>query len=198
MITIRRFHCNSYPMRKSFVPRLQSTENVYNPTTSVKWRFHNSLLQIEPGGTSELEHGFHQAFDLLQSNQRTACQSIVVFVTDGKDTDGESVRCGPGYYTRSGYVPGPVCKYNWTKVWSALDDRNERANPRARVFSYLIKDDGEIFPGESRNYLQWLFLLYFIEISHAVNYMYTCAVCMTIFKDNNKKFKELRVNFFWR
>lgn len=35
MITIR-FHCNSYPMRKSFVPRLQLTENVYNPTTSVK------------------------------------------------------------------------------------------------------------------------------------------------------------------
>lgn len=72
----------------------------------------------------------------------------MVFVTDGKDTDGESVRCGPGYYTRSGYVPGPVCKYNWTKVWSALDDRNKRANPQARVFSYLIKDDGEIFPGE--------------------------------------------------
>ena len=29
-----------------------------------------------------------------------------------------------GYYTRSGYVPGPVCKYNWTKVWKVADDRN--------------------------------------------------------------------------
>jgi hypothetical protein len=36
------------------------------------------------------------AFDLLNSSQRTACQSIVVFITDGKDTDGESVRCGAG------------------------------------------------------------------------------------------------------
>ena len=29
-----------------------------------------------------------------------------------------------GYYTRSGYVPGPVCKYNWTKVWKVADERN--------------------------------------------------------------------------
>ena len=30
------------------------------------------------------------------SNPRTGCQSVIVFVTDGKDTDGENIRCGPG------------------------------------------------------------------------------------------------------
>lgn len=29
-----------------------------------------------------------------------------------------------GYYTRSGYVPGPVCKYNWTKVWTVADSNS--------------------------------------------------------------------------
>jgi hypothetical protein len=38
------------------------------------------------------------AFDLLNSNQRTACQSIIVFITDGQDSDGESVRCGEGTF----------------------------------------------------------------------------------------------------
>ena len=36
------------------------------------------------------------AYDLLTSSPRTGCQSIIVFVTDGKDTDAESVWCGPG------------------------------------------------------------------------------------------------------
>ena len=39
---------------------------------------------------------FDLAFDLLNSNQRTACQSMIVFITDGRDSDGESVRCGEG------------------------------------------------------------------------------------------------------
>lgn len=39
---------------------------------------------------------FNTAFDLLNSNQRTACQSIIVFITDGQDSDGETVRCGEG------------------------------------------------------------------------------------------------------
>jgi hypothetical protein len=38
------------------------------------------------------------AFDLLNLNQRTAFQSIIVFITDGKDSDGESVRCGEGIF----------------------------------------------------------------------------------------------------
>lgn len=40
--------------------------------------------------------GFTVGYDLLSSSPRTGCQSIIVFVTDGKDTDAESVRCGPG------------------------------------------------------------------------------------------------------
>lgn len=41
---------------------------------------------------------FTAGYDLLSSSHRTGCQSIIVFVTDGKDTDAESVRCGPGKY----------------------------------------------------------------------------------------------------
>lgn len=40
--------------------------------------------------------GFELAFDLLNSKQRTACQSVIVFITDGRDSDGETVRCGEG------------------------------------------------------------------------------------------------------
>lgn len=43
--------------------------------------------------------GFELAFDLLEGASRTGCQSIIVLITDGKDTDGESVRCGPGDIT---------------------------------------------------------------------------------------------------
>jgi voltage-dependent calcium channel alpha-2/delta-3 len=102
---------------------------------------------LVPGGTSELERAFELAFELLNSNQRTACQSIIVFITDGRDSDGESVRCGEGYYTRSGYVPGPICIYNWTKVWELTKARNELLVPKARIFSYLTIDDGEQLPG---------------------------------------------------
>ena len=76
------------------------------------------------------------AFQLLSGKTRTGCQSILVFVTDGKDTDGEQVRCGPGYYTRSGYVPGPICKYNWTKMWEVADDKNNYLHPRVRIVSF--------------------------------------------------------------
>ena len=50
-----------------------------------------------------------------------------------------------GYYTRSGYVPGPVCKYNWTKTWDIVKQKN---NIGTRIFSYLTKDEGELFPGK--------------------------------------------------
>lgn len=40
--------------------------------------------------------GFEVAFDLLNGKAKTGCQSVIIFVTDGKDTDGEEVRCGPG------------------------------------------------------------------------------------------------------
>jgi len=71
----------------------------------------------------------------------------MVFITDGQDSDGESVRCGEGYYTRSGYVPGPICIYNWTKVWDLTSNRNSQMFPKARIFSYLTVDDGEELPG---------------------------------------------------
>ncbi|XP_052774120.1 voltage-dependent calcium channel subunit alpha-2/delta-3-like isoform X2 [Mya arenaria] len=107
-----------------------------------------NIQDLKPGGTSELEAGFDRAFDLLKSNPRTGCQSVIVFATDGQDTDGEDVRCGPGYYTRSGYVPGPVCRYNWTKVWTIADAKNAYLSPQTRIFSYLIKEDAEKFPGK--------------------------------------------------
>ncbi|XP_067678444.1 voltage-dependent calcium channel subunit alpha-2/delta-2-like [Haliotis asinina] len=106
------------------------------------------IEKLKAGGTSELEKSFAKAFELLNSSPRTGCQSLIVFATDGKDTDGEQVRCGPGYYTRSGYVPGPICKYNWTKVWDATEMHNKKLDPHARIFSYLIRDDAEEFPGK--------------------------------------------------
>lgn len=42
--------------------------------------------------------GLEIAYSLLRSNPRTGCQSVIVFVTDGQDTDGENIRCGPGNY----------------------------------------------------------------------------------------------------
>ena len=42
-----------------------------------------------------------------------------------------------GYYTRSGYVPGPICKYNWTKVWEVADSKNKYEDPMASV-SYIL------------------------------------------------------------
>jgi len=103
---------------------------------------------LKAGGTSELKKAFKLAFELLQGSARTGCQSIIVFATDGVDNDGDPVRCGPGSYTRSGYVPGQICKYDWNDVWDEVAARNRYMNPRARIFSYLTADDGEEFPGK--------------------------------------------------
>jgi voltage-dependent calcium channel alpha-2/delta-3 len=56
------------------------------------------VSELVAGGTTELENAFELAFNLLNSNQRTACQSLIVFITDGRDSDGESVRCGEGLF----------------------------------------------------------------------------------------------------
>ncbi|XP_063967969.1 voltage-dependent calcium channel subunit alpha-2/delta-3-like [Lytechinus pictus] len=117
-------------------------------TTAHRKDLYSKTINLVPGGTSELKHGFQKAFQLLGSRSRTGCQALIILVTDGKDTDGEHVRCGPGYYTRSGFVPGPICKYQWEKVWDEVAMDNNKANPRARIFSYLTKDDGEEFPGK--------------------------------------------------
>ena len=53
-----------------------------------------------------------------------------MFVTDGSDNDGNSVRCNQGYYTRSGYVPGQLCKYDWKKVWDEVKAKNVYLYPK--------------------------------------------------------------------
>ena len=45
------------------------------------------------------------SFDLLNNYPRTGCQSIIVFATDGIDTDGEQIRCGPGKHALSNFTP---------------------------------------------------------------------------------------------
>ncbi|XP_071807181.1 voltage-dependent calcium channel subunit alpha-2/delta-3-like [Asterias amurensis] len=116
-------------------------------TTAHRKDLKEKTQALIPDGTSELKRGFEKAFELLSGKSRTGCQAIIILVTDGKDTDGERVRCGPGYYTRSGYVPGPICKYEWSKVWDKVKELNAVAEPRARIFSYGTIDDGENFPG---------------------------------------------------
>jgi voltage-dependent calcium channel alpha-2/delta-3 len=44
-------------------------------------------------------------------------------------------------------VPGPICIYNWTKVWEFVKERNRKLVPSACIFSYLTIDDGEQLPG---------------------------------------------------
>ena len=56
----------------------------------------------------------------------TGCQSFIIFITDGQDTDGDKVRCEKGYYTRSGYVPGKKCQYDWDIVWDSVFLLNKR------------------------------------------------------------------------
>jgi len=82
---------------------------------------------------------FKLAFELLQGSARTGCQSIIVFATDGVDNDGDPVRCGPGSYTRSGYVPGQTCKYDWNDVWDEVAARNRYMSPRVSYKSVVSK-----------------------------------------------------------
>lgn len=84
---------------------------------------------------------FKLAFELLQGTARTDCQSIIVFATDGVDDDGDPVRCGPGYYTRSGYVPGQICKYDWNDVWDEVAARNRYMSPRVSWYFLLTHDN---------------------------------------------------------
>lgn len=97
---------------------------------------------------------FKLAFELLQGGARTGCQSIIVFATDGVDNDGDPVRCGPGSYTRSGYVPGKTCKYDWNDVWDEVAARNRYMNPRVSykivVFKYF-KTYNQANPFGSKN-----------------------------------------------
>lgn len=44
-----------------------------------------------------------------------------------------------GYYTRSGFVPGPVCKYNWTLVWDVAEEKQKYLNPQVIKYNTCIK-----------------------------------------------------------
>jgi hypothetical protein len=71
---------------------------------------------------------------LLSGETGTGCQSFIIFITDGQDTDGDKVRCEKGYYTRSGYVPGKKCQYNWDTVWTNVKLWNTRGVGSQRFF----------------------------------------------------------------
>lgn len=81
---------------------------------------------------------FKMAFNLLQGRAKTGCRSIIIFVTDGLDNDGDPVRCGTGYYTRSGYVPGQLCKYNWEDVWSEVAKLNKYMMPKVGYYLRIM------------------------------------------------------------
>ncbi|KAI8499268.1 hypothetical protein Bbelb_230320 [Branchiostoma belcheri] len=127
---------------------LQAGGTIQNSSTLERKDLIQKIDGLQAGGTSEMKKGFEIAFDLLSTTSRTTCQSLIVMVTDGKDMDGGKVRCGPGYYTRSGYVPGPKCRYDWRIVWDRVSELQETLRPKARIFSYLTVDDGEEFPGK--------------------------------------------------
>ncbi|EDO28538.1 predicted protein [Nematostella vectensis] len=99
-------------------------------STSHRKDLTEKINNLQAGGTSELKAAFKKAFELLKGRAKTGCQSIIIFVTDGEDNDGDPVRCGQGYYTRSGYVPGQLCKYDWAKVWNEVEAINKYMNPR--------------------------------------------------------------------
>lgn len=139
-------HIGKWHVYKTEVLSCQQ-DSMVKATLAFKRDLKEKLAKLKPGGTSEFETAFDTAFDLFQRKPKTACQSILIFITDGQDTDGEKVRCGAGQYTRSGYVPGPICKYNWTRYWSMVEKRQQTQQP-ARIFSYLVKDNGQIFPGK--------------------------------------------------
>ena len=122
-------------------------DTMVKATLAFKRDLKEKLATLKPGGTSEFGTAFNTAFDLFQRKPKTGCQSILIFITDGQDTDGDEVRCGAGQYTRSGYVPGPICKYNWTRYWNIVE-RRQQNHLRTRIFSYLVKDNGQIFPGK--------------------------------------------------
>jgi len=77
------FRSNMCFLTFSTVPR---TEQPYRPTVYIHHVFACCIGR----------KGFEMAFDLFGGKMKTGCQAILVFVTDGKDTDGEGVRCGPG------------------------------------------------------------------------------------------------------
>ncbi|XP_028402985.1 voltage-dependent calcium channel subunit alpha-2/delta-1-like isoform X1 [Dendronephthya gigantea] len=103
------------------------------------------IKELKAAGATKLKNAFEKSFDLLTGNTGTRCQSFIIFITDGQDTDGDKVRCEKGYYTRSGYVPGKKCQYDWDVVWDNVKLWNTRGT---RIFSYLVVDDGEEFPGK--------------------------------------------------
>ena len=80
--------------------------------------------QVSPIFVIIFSDAFQKSFELLKGKRGTCCQSFIVFITDGQDTDGDKVRCEKGYHTRSGYVAGEKCKYDWNIVWDNVKTWN--------------------------------------------------------------------------
>ncbi|KAJ8307805.1 hypothetical protein KUTeg_014644 [Tegillarca granosa] len=114
VICARASHWDEVGKWKFFQTSVLSCQenNMVPATTAHRKDLIEKIEKLKPGGTSELEKGFEKAYELLRSVPRTGCQSIIIFATDGKDTD--------GYYTRSGYVPGP---WNLSKLNDDLVDQ---------------------------------------------------------------------------
>ena len=142
-----KFHVNHYlRFNTSLFPFVfDAKENHWGKSAfyrSILKRGHILRLSWKLFGHNKVSHNsfarsfnrksFKLAFELLQGAARTGCQSIIVFATDGVDNDGDPVRCGPGYYTRSGYVPGQICKYDWNDVWDEVLAKNRYMIPRVR------------------------------------------------------------------
>ena len=85
MIPIR-FHCSQLMSHKLHRYMLKLTWQRLPSIIHMKYIF--SFLSYR--------QGLDRAFSLLKGRTRTGCQSLIIFVTDGRDTDGEAVRCGPG------------------------------------------------------------------------------------------------------
>ena len=93
-----------YQCRSTLPTQLPMDCNRASMVVFLAWWFteiHNNILLYS-------RHGFEIAFELLKGSQRTGCQTIIVFVTDGQDTDGEQVRCGPGIFLAD-FPHNPLC-----------------------------------------------------------------------------------------
>ena len=63
----------------------------------------------------------------------------MIVISDGEKSDGPKVRCSPGYYTRSGFVPGPICRYDWEKVVEEITAQNKITNPKVTFYTLSLK-----------------------------------------------------------
>ncbi|KAJ8305297.1 hypothetical protein KUTeg_015842 [Tegillarca granosa] len=139
VICARASHWDEVGKWKFFQTSVLSCQenNMVPATTAHRKDLIEKIEKLKPGGTSELEKGFEKAYELLRSVPRTGCQSIIIFATDGKDTD--------GYYTRSGYVPGP--NY-WSKdpIFIPISQLEQDKDAKPEEFQIIMKNMREDLP----------------------------------------------------